>query len=404
MIPSIMPQVGQDIPTGTIVEWRKQVNDRVAKGETILTVESEKATFEVEAEQSGVLLKILHPAGAEVPVLQPVGYLGEPGEMLDGDPAPPATRSDGAVAPAGKSDEPDRASAAFEAAADRALASPAVRRLARESGVDLTRVAGSGPSGRILREDVLSATAAAAVETPAESPAEDRVVPFGRMRKRIAQRLTASKQSIPHFYLLVDVDMTEAARWRLSFNAEHGTRISITDLFIKAAAVALRQFPRLNAHVGDEQVTLKWNIHIGVAVSVDDGLMVPVIPDADRKSLEEISDLSKANSETARRGVRRLGPAGTFTVTSLGMHGVKQFVPIINPPEAAILAIGMIEPRVVPVSGGIGVREMATLTLACDHRSVDGADAAGLLNKIKSELEGIQGLQEPWTAQSQRRR
>jgi pyruvate dehydrogenase E2 component (dihydrolipoamide acetyltransferase) len=216
------------------------------------------------------------------------------------------------------------------------------------------------------------------------------------MRKSIAERLTLSAQTIPHFYLMMDVDMTEAVRWRRSFNARHGTRITITDLLIKATAVALRGFPRLNAHVSDRQTLIRKSIHIGVAVSVDEGLLVPVIADADQKSLQQISQQSKENAEAARRGVQRPGPPGTFTVTSLGMHGVSQFVPIVNPPEAAILAVGSVRPQVVPVAGEVAVREMVTLTLACDHRSVDGADAAGLLSKIKHDLEAIQEVQHEW--------
>ena len=359
MIPIIMPQVGQDIPLGIVVQWLKQENELVEKGETILTVESEKATFEIEAEQSGVLLRILHREGEEVEIFQPVGYIGQPGERFDGKAADTIASSKPAAVLIEKNDEQDQASPRPEAAAkpDRMLASPSARRLAREKGVDLTRLAGSGPGGRILQDDVLTATQA----PPANSSGGDTVVPFGKMRKSIAQRLTVSKQTIPHFYLLMDVDMTEPAQWRRSFNVQHGTHITINDLFIKAAAVALRDFPRLNAHVNDQQTLIKKSINIGVAVSVDEGLLVPVIPGGSEKLLE-ISELSKRNSEAARRGVQQSGSVGTFTISSLGMHGVKQFVPIINPPESAILAVGSIEPRVVPVPRGIGVREMVTLT------------------------------------------
>jgi pyruvate dehydrogenase E2 component (dihydrolipoamide acetyltransferase) len=397
MTPIIMPQVGQDLPTGTVVRWLKRENDPVRKGETILEVESEKATFEIEAEQSGVLLKILYQEGQEAEILKPVGYIGQPGEKWGEEPA--GTASPSAVAAPAKEDERLLQTAPGPVAAmpERMLASPSVRRLAREKGVDLARVTGSGPDGRIVQEDVLAAAEKPAAAAPATDAAgADVVVPFGKMRKRIAERLTASKKTIPHFYLLIDVDMTEAIQWRRSFNAQHAARITITDLFIKAAATALRAFPRINAHVDDQQLLLKQNVNIGVAVSVDDGLLVPVVADADQKKLMEIAELSKANAEAARRGVQKPGPTGTFTVTSLGMHGVKQFIPIINPPEAAILAIGAVQPRVVPVPGGIGVRQLATLTLACDHRSVDGADAAGLLNRIKHDLEAITDVQGQW--------
>lgn len=391
MIPIAMPQVGQDIPKGTVVQWLKKENDAVNKGETVLTVESEKAVFEVEAEESGVLLRILHREGAEVEILQPVGYIGQPGERCD-ETSMPASAGPGPASSIAEKQE--RVGAEHDEAAqpERLLASPAVRRLAHEKGVDLASLNGTGPDGRILKDDVLKA----AGPQPVISADGDTVVPFGKMRMSIARRLTASKQTIPHFYLFIDVDMTAAVQWRHDWNARHGTHITATDLFVKAAAVALRSFPRLNAHTNDQQTTIKKNINIGVAVSVEDGLLVPVIADADQKSLQELSDLSSANAEMARRGVQRPGAVGTFTVSSLGMHGVRQFVPIINPPESAILAVGAIQPRVVPVPGGIGVREMVTLTLACDHRSVDGADAAGLLRKIKEDLEAIEDVFEQW--------
>ncbi len=389
MIPIIMPQVGQDIPTGTIVQWLKQENDPVREGEELLVVESEKASFEVEAEQSGILLKIIRREGEEVEILQPVGYIGQPGEKFDQRPADTAAEPQAAV-PAAEQARQEQPAPATEATAlpEKTLASPAVRRLAREKGVELAGIAGTGPGGRILKEDVLA-------KGPDEDT-EDTIVPFGKIRKGIARRLTLSKQTIPHYYVFVDVDMMDALEWRRCYNAAHGTRITITDLIIKAAAVALRSFPQLNAHVDGQQIVLKKNINIGVAVSVDDGLLVPVIAEADQKSLTEISELSKRNAESARRGVMSAGPLGTFTISSLGMYSVKQFVPIINPPECTILAVASVEPRVVPVPGGIGTRDMMTLTLACDHRAVDGADAAGLLGEIKNNLERILDVQKQW--------
>jgi pyruvate dehydrogenase E2 component (dihydrolipoamide acetyltransferase) len=388
MIPVIMPQVGQDIPRGTIVQWLKRENDVVQKGETIVTVESEKATFEIEAEQSGVLLKILYPKGAEVPILEPVAYIGQVGERFETTAESPPALSEPDAAGMACAPPALSSGAAEIASSARPLASPAVRRLAREKNVDLTTLSGTGPRGRILPEDVLAAVATPQCDRPVpESPAEDTIVPFSKMRKRIAQRLTMSKQTIPHFYAFMDVDMTEAAEWRRSLNDRHGLHVTITDLVIKATAAALRQFPRLNAHVSDQQIVVKSRVNIGVAVSVDDGLLVPVIADADRKRLQEISQGSRQNAEAARRGAQTRSPDGTFTITSLGMYGVKQFVPIINPPEVAILAVGSVEPRVVPVPGGIGARQMMTLTLACDHRAVDGADAVGLLNEIRKKLE-----------------
>ena len=389
MIPIVMPQVGQDIPQGKIVQWLKKENEPVEKGEVILIVESEKASFEIEADESGVLLKILHSEGEEVDILKPVGYIGRPGESVEAlladvpetsavHSGPETAERRGQVASHLKESRPD---------SERIAASPSARRLAQELGVDMSLLKGSGPGGRITRDDVSNAGKA----RPVESSGADTVVPFSKMRKRIAERLTASKRDIPHFYISVDVNMTDALRWRRDFNSKRGVKVTITDLIIKAAAAALEKFPRLNAHVDREKIVVRKSINIGVAVSVEDGLLVPVIHDANVKNLIEISELSKKNTESARRGVETGGPAGTFTITSMGMHGVRQFVPIINPPECAILAVGSIAPCAVAESGGIVARDMMTLTMACDHRAVDGVDAAGLLNEIKSGLEGIAG-------------
>ncbi|RPI22761.1 MAG: HAD family hydrolase, partial [Acidobacteria bacterium] len=301
-------------------------------------------------------------------------------------------------------------------------ASPSARRLAQERGIDLSQIQGSGPDNRIIKRDVLAA-ASSASEAPTEPQAEpplrasadarasglsleapagpqgrrsleeskaleDEVITFGRARKVIADRLSLSKRTIPHFHLFIDVDMTDALSWRSRTNAEAGIRITITDLVVHAAAQTLRDFPRLNAHVEDERLILRKRINLGVAVAAEDGLLVPVIPDAGSLSLHEIAKLSRKNAGAARCGVVDSRLMGTFTVSSLGMHGVNRFLPIINPPECAILGVGAAEPRVMPVPGGIGVRQMMTLDLACDHRAVDGAYAAGFLTQLKAFLEG----------------
>lgn len=218
---------------------------------------------------------------------------------------------------------------------------------------------------------------------------KDAIIPFSKMRQRIADRLTHSNQTVPHFYVSIDVDMSDAGQWRQTFNRDHSVHLSITDLIIKATATALSDFPHMNAHVDAKSMVLKRHINIGVAVAVDDGLLVPVIPDADKKGLVEISKLSKKNTAAARQGVITASGVGTFTISSLGMYGVDSFLPIINPPECAILGVGGAHRRAVPVENGIGVREMMTLTLGCDHRAVDGTYAVQFLNKIKEHLENI---------------
>jgi len=398
MIEIIMPQVGQDIATATIIEWKKKVGDRVEKGEVVAEVESDKAVFDVEVDGSGVLLEILHPAGEEIEVFKPIAFLGQAEERSS----------------LPKQDRPGEMSAAQTMAGPEPIqgaaplprknaASPTARRLAREHDIDLETVSGTGPGGRIVLADIEAAITAGktaggptSVPLPAAQVPEDTIVPLTRIKQQMADRLTLSKTSIPHFYLFIDVDMTEAVGWRETYNRSTGERITFTDLIIKATASALVEFPAMNAHVETDRLILKAEINVGVATVVDTGLLVPVIPHADSKDLQEISTFSKRNIEGAKRGVVDLDHAGSFTITSLGMYGIKGFVPIINPPQCGILAVGTIEPRVVPISGGIGVREMLTLTLAADHRAVDGAGTASFLNKIKGDLENINEVASDW--------
>jgi pyruvate dehydrogenase E2 component (dihydrolipoamide acetyltransferase) len=330
----IMPQVGQDIETATIVDWVKQENDPIQKGDIIATVESDKAAFDVEAYESGVLLKILYKKGDEVKVLTPIAYIGQPGET--------------------KREHKDPA------------ASPSARRLAREKGIDLKTVTGTGPGGRITKEDVLKA-AESTIGTEA-----DEVIPFSPMRARIAERLTHSKQTIPHFILFTDIDMTEANTWRKQFNENQGVKITVTDMVVKALASTLCEFPHMNAHVAHDKIILKKAVNVGVAVSVADGLAVPVIAEANTKTLIQISQESRQNTEA---------------VSNLGMHVVDMFLPIINPPECAILALGQAVEKPAVVNGALCIRRIMTATLACDHRAVDGTDAARFIEAIKHHLE-----------------
>ena len=400
MIEIIMPQVGQDITTAAIIEWKKKVGDPVEKGEVVAEVESDKAVFDVEVDESGVLLEILHQAGEEVEVLKPIAYLGQADER----PSSPEQQgqNEAAAAPMRAGSEPSKSAAPLPERRGNA-ASPTARRHAREHGIDLETVSGTGPGGRIVLADIEAAIASGeatggAASIPA-SPAQvpgDIVVPFTRIEQRMADRLTMSKTSIPHFYLFIDVDMTEAVGWRERHNRSTGERITFTDLIIKATASALVEFPKMNAHVEKNRRVLKADINIGVATWVEAGLLVPVVPHADSKNLQEISARLKKNTAAAKRGVMELNHAGSFTITSLGMHGIKGFVPIINPPQCAILAVGAIESRVVPIRGGIGVREMATLILAADHRAVEGVGTASFLNKIKGDLENINEVASDW--------
>ncbi len=385
--PVLMPQVGQDIKTARIVDWLKKENDTVKQGEVIAVVESDKAAFDVEAYAAGVLLKILHAEGEEVEVLTPIAYIGVPGENIeDAERAREAVRTDTLASAS------EKTVCTAHPTSDRVAASPSARRIAGEQGICLDALTGTGPAGRIIKRDVQAAVAEAGA-APQTMEQDDTVIMFSPMRARIAERLTRSKQTIPHFYLSVDVDMSEALHWRRQFNEARGLKVTITDLIVKAAALALVEYPRMNAHVECDRMVLKAAVNIGVAVSVADGLMVPVVANADKKSIAQVSAAARENAEAARAGRLKPQAIGGFTVTNLGMHGVDTFVPVINPPEAAILAVGAVATRPAVVDDRVVARDMMTMTLACDHRAVDGACAAQFLGKIRHHLENPASLE-----------
>jgi len=410
MIPINMPQVGQDIPSGTIVEWLKKENDPVQEGEVVLTVESDKAVFEVEAEGSGILLKILHKAGDEVDILTPVGFIGQPGEVVEVEKivADEEKGQEGKKVPPKSLEHPETAERpAGREPSGKIFVSPVAKRAAQKFGIDLIQIKGTGPRGRITKDDVMAEAGRQKTEVGRQktevviqtgAPAlkgisdQDTVIVFGKMRKRIAERLTLSTQTIPHFYIAVDADVTDLLKWRKGVNRDTQVHISITDCVIKATARALAEFERMNLHVDADKMVVKKDINIGVAVSVDDGLLVPVLTNADQKSLREIAELSKRNAEAARRGSINPNDVGTFTISTLGMYGIRRYQAIINPPEAAILAVGSAEKQVVHVDGKTAVRDVMSLTLACDHRAVDGTYAAEFLNRIKCYLENVKEL------------
>ena len=399
--PINMPQVGQDIKTGIITEWRVKENDTVKKGDIVAVVESDKASFEVESFESGVILKRLYKEGDAARVLEPIAYVGEPGEKLDEAIAGAAVEKPVPARP-GSGDGRDRT-----VTSGRIFATPSARRLAREKSVDLSRLSGSGPHGRILKRDVLSA--AVEIESPeiagSRSASEiqfsapdipaapqvlpaDQSVPFSKIRQRIAARLTRSVRDIPHFHLFIDVDMTPARAWRAAFNDGADHKVTVNDLIVKAAAAALLKYRGLNAHASPDGLVLKKSINIGVAVSTPEGLLVPVIENADTMDLAAIGRAARQIAEGARRGVLKAQAPGTFTISNLGMYSISFFLPIINPPEVAILGVGAIEKRVVPTgASSMGIRDRITLTLACDHRAVDGTEAAKFLREIKRILE-----------------
>jgi len=378
-----MPQIGQDINKGMIREWYVGEGDQVEEGDILATVESEKAAFEVEALDSGTLIKILFEVGQEAEVFKPIAYIGVPGEQIpeasniepSGDPAPlKADTGDPSPGPAG---------------GEKIFASPAVKRMAREHNISLDEIRGSGPEGRIISRDLLPYLERGNEEPMEDAGKADQLIPFSPPRQNIARRLTQSKQNIPHFYLSRHINVSGMLSEREKFNENHPDKLSINDLILFAVAASLKEFPKLNAHVQESQIILKGNINIGIAVIVEDGILVPVIPDADRKSPDEISHIAKDIIQKAQRGIMQGGSPGSFTVSNLGMYGISEFQAIINPPETAILSVGNAEKRAVPGDQGVEFADYMTFGLACDHRVIDGAYGARFLASIADNLENL---------------
>lgn len=406
------PQVGQDIETAILLEWRVKEGDEIQKGDVIAEVESDKATFEVEAFVTGTVVELLYEEGDELQVLQPIAYVGRPGEeRIFGK---EESAGNGAGKPAG-STKPGNSRVqpkSTPAPGEWVFASPSARRIARKYDIDVSTIEGSGPKGRVIKRDIMAVVesgAPAVKEKTARQPkisqprtvpstevesarTEDTEIPYTKMRQRIAEQLVKSKQTVPHFYLFIDVDMTDTVAWRERFNEQSQRNITYNDILVEAVARNLRTYAKLNAHADDEKLIVRKDINIGVAVSVEDGLLVPVIPNADRKNLQEISENSRENAAGARKGSLKNQAPGTFTISNLGRYQVNRFLPIINPPEVAILGVGSMEKRVVPHGqSSIGVRDMLTLSLACDHRAVDGAYASVFLESLKQTLEQYGG-------------
>jgi len=392
--PIIMPQVGQDIQTAVILEWRVRENDCVQPGDILFVVESDKAVFEIEADEPGMIIKILYHAGETAEVFKPVAYLGEPGETI-GDIQKlihdHSSHEKGALT--GMVPHHDDGVGRGE----RIFATPSARRIASEHQIELSAVTGSGPDGHICRDDVLRALEyrSDGKKTVGQNGDEstvlyETIVEFSGRRKILAERLTRSIQTIPHFYLTIDVDMTAVLEERKRYNRTSETRVSVNDIIMKVVAQVLKEFPELNAHGADGSVIVHRRFNIGFAVCHKNELYVPVLTDADRRTLAEISRLSREMIQGTRSGRIKKAGQGTFTITNLSMYPVRFMLPIINPPECAILGVGGIQKRVVPEGNtACTVRSMATLTLACDHRVIDGVYAARFLKALKRMLENL---------------
>jgi pyruvate dehydrogenase E2 component (dihydrolipoamide acetyltransferase) len=365
----IMPKTGMAMEEGTVVRWLKKVGDHVSKGEAIAVIETDKVTMDLESETEGTLLALLYGDGETVPATQAIAWIGAPGERVDA----AATNEKAAAAPA--------------AARPATPATPAARRLAAESGIDLARVAGTGPGGAVRVRDI-RAPAGLATLTRGSTP-------LTGMRRAIAERMTLSHQSVPAVTIVTRADVTELVALRERINGGPNSRISFTDFVVRAAALALPANPRVNSHIDGSEIVECTKVNIGIAVALDDGLIVPVIRNADTLTVRQISAQARDLAERARNGA--LLPdecaGGTFTVTNLGMYGITEFTPLINVPQSAILGVGSIEESFKTIEGhGIQSRRVMSLCLTHDHRLIDGAPAAVFLGRVRALLENCYAL------------
>jgi len=412
-----MPKMSDTMQEGTISAWLKKVGDAVKSGEIIAEVETDKATMELESYEDGVLLYIGVEAGGSVPVDGVIAVIGEKGADYQSllaahqggasivapveaaSPAAPAAVATPAPAVA---QAPVAAAVASSTGNERVKASPLAKKIASEKGVDIRQVAGSGEGGRIVKRDVETYVPAAATTSPQaqaassqagiapalgqESFTEEKV---SQMRKTIAKRLAESKYSAPHFYLTMEINMDKAIEARKSMNEFGTAKISFNDLVIKASAAALRQNPKVNSSWLGDKIRYNDHIHIGMAVAVEEGLLVPVIRFADQLSLSQISNQAKSLGQKAKN--KELQPkdweGNTFTISNLGMFGIDEFTAIINPPDACILAVGGIKETVIVKDGQMKIGNVMKVTLSCDHRVVDGAVGSAFLLSLKGLLE-----------------
>jgi pyruvate dehydrogenase E2 component (dihydrolipoamide acetyltransferase) len=402
-----MPKLSDTMTDGVIASWNKKVGDKVKAGELLAEIETDKATMEMEAFYDGILLYIGVEKGAGIPVGSLMAIIGNAGEEIESIIAKyksPATvvaaePEKKAVAEAGSEKVVAVATALVAPVTEngngdsRVKASPLAKALAKEKGVALTHVPGSGEGGRIVKRDIESfietgggQSAGRGMAVGTESFHE---VPVSQMRKTIARRLVESKNNAPHFYLTMEIDMSEAVKAREAINESAPSKISFNDLVIKAVASALRRHPAVNSSWLGDKIRYNDHIHIGMAVAVEDGLIVPVIRFADAKSLSAIAEETRSLADKAKN--KKLQPpdweGNTFTISNLGMFGIDEFTAIINPPDACILAVGGIADKPVVKNGAVIPGKVMKVTLSCDHRAVDGAVGSAFLKTLKSYLE-----------------
>ena len=413
-----MPRMSDTMEEGNIVGWLKQVGDAVESGDVLAEVETDKAVMELETYEEGTLLYIGVEEGS-VPVNSIIAIIGEEGEdykailaeaEAGGGDAPASESAPAEEAPAAAVQE----EAAPVATADRVKASPLAKNIAKDAGIDISTLTGSGENGRVVRRDVESALTAAPVAAPAAAPAPAPAAPakgkdalayqpfemgassagyteekVSSMRKVIAKRLSESKFTAPHFYLKAEVNMATVWDARKQINEVSPVKISFNDIIVKAVSVALKQHSVINSYWLEDKIRYNNDVHVGVAVAIEDGLVVPVVKNSNLKTLSQLSSEIKDLAKKAKG--KKLGAAemsgGTFTISNLGMFDIEEFTAIINPPESCILAVGGIKEKPVVEGGEIKIGRMMKLSLSCDHRTVDGAQGAAFLQTLKTLLE-----------------
>jgi pyruvate dehydrogenase E2 component (dihydrolipoamide acetyltransferase) len=416
----LMPSLSPTMKEGKIVKWLKKEGDKVSSGDAIAEVETDKSNLEVEAYDDGTLARITVGEGDVATVGAPIAFLTPKGAKAGASaPAAPAASAPKASAPAAAAaSAPDGgqvvplrrepqapAGGGGGGAGGRLRASPLAKRMAQERGLDITQVRGTGPLGRVVKRDVEQALGQGLAKAPAQATAakkagaqpearafgtrpEPQAVPMSSMRKVIGQRMSEVKPGVPHFYLTIEVEMDAAVKVREEAKALD-LKVSVNDIIVKAAAVALRRSPKMNVSLQGDQVLHYGTVDVGIAVAIEDGLITPIIRDADLKGLQAISAESRDMAERARK--RALKPAeyngGSLTVSNLGMYGIDQFIAVINPPQSAIIAVGAVAEKAVVRDGQLAVRKMMTVTLSGDHRVIDGATGAEYLRELKGLLE-----------------
>jgi len=420
----LMPALSPTMTEGNVTKWLKREGEEVHSGDVLAEIETDKATMEFEAVDDGRLGKILVPDGAQgIKVNQPIALLlgeGEDASALEKlDVSAPQTVTAPPEQPPAKARSAPEAPPAPARGNGRIFASPLARRMAQQAGLDLAAITGSGPQGRVVKADIEAALSAdrgapaitrpvvqpqpAPLAAPAAAPAlsKERVLalagnppyterPLTAMRRVIARRLTESKQTVPHFYLTVDCEIDELLKFRAELNGKSDAyRISVNDFVIRAAALALRQVPAANASWSDEAILLWDTVDIAVAVALEDGLITPIVKNADRKGLAAIANETKDLAARARAGKLKLEEfqGGTFSISNLGMFGVRDFAAVINPPHGGILAVGAGEQRPIVKNGALAIATVMSCTLSCDHRAVDGAVGAQFLAAFKKLVE-----------------